>query len=346
MKFVIAVAASRCWFLYQLDVNSAFLHRELSKKIYMNLPFGVSGSTPTTVCKLNKSLYDLKQIIALLIYVDDIVLAGDDLQEIQIVKQVLDDSFKIKDLGSLKIFFGLEIACSTSGIILNQRKYCLELIEECGLSGCKLASSSIDPSMKLYVDQGDLYPDPSSYRRLIGRLLYLTNTRPDISFALQQLSQFMTTSRIHHFEPATWVVRYLKGCPDIDLFYSSETSSLITAFFDSDWASEINNKRSVTGFYVFFGFGLISWKTKKQSTVSRSSSEAEYRALASLTSELQWLKFLCDDFQVNVTTPFPVYCDSKSAIYIAKNPTFHERTKHIKIDYYVACNLVSYTFFM
>ncbi|CAH9118288.1 unnamed protein product [Cuscuta europaea] len=370
VRFLLALASTNNWFLHQLDIDNAFLHGDLAEDVYMKPPQGLNIPHTDLVCKLQRSLYGLKQasrnwnqklnsalihlgykqssadpslfikiqtdfITILLVYVDDIVLSGNNISEIQSVKQYLHQTFKIKDLGPLRFFLGLEMARSQKGIILNQRKYCLELINEAGLLGSKPATTPSDPNVKLLADQGNVLVDSTIFRRLIGKLLYLTNTCPDISFSVQQLSQFVATPREPHMQAALRVVRYLKNAPGLGLFYPSENSLQIQAFSDSDWATCPTTRKSITGFCVFLGKSLVSWKSKKQSTVSRSSSEAEYRALASLTCELQWIKYLSDSLSAKLSTPFSVFSDSQSAIQIAKNPTFHERTKHIEIDCHI-----------
>lgn len=372
IRTLLSVAAIKDWHLEQLDVNNAFLHGDLHEEVYMDLPPGFlrPGSSSNKVCKLHKSLYGLKQasrqwfsklstalislgyspssadhslftklhnshFTALLVYVDDIVLTGDDLQEIQSVKQFLDSTFKIKDLGKLKYFLGLEIARSTQGIFLNQRKYALELLEDSGLLATKPSTTPFDCSLKLHDSDSPPYEDETAYRRLVGRLLYLTTTRPDIAFIVQQLSQFISQPLQVHHSAAIRVLKYLKSAPAKGLFYSSSSTLKLSGFADSDWASCPATRRSVTGYCVFLGTSMLSWKSKKQSTVSRSSSEAEYRALASLTCELQWLQYLFKDLHISLDQPISVYCDNKSAIYLAHNPIFHERTKHIEIDCHV-----------
>ncbi|KAL2335001.1 hypothetical protein Fmac_016214 [Flemingia macrophylla] len=335
-----------------------------------DLSFSSSSNYAPKVCKLHKSIYGLKQasrqwysklsstlifmgytqstadhslfiksskshFTALLVYVDDIILAGDDKAEIDFIKAQLHKSFKIKDLGNLRYFLGLEVARSSKGILLNQRKYTLEVLEDVGFLAAKPSSTPFSPSSKLHNDFGSPYNDESTYRCLIGRLLYLTTTRPDISYAVQQLSQFVSKPLDIHYQAATRVLRYLKGSPGRGLFYSSSTSLKLSAFADSDWASCPTSRKSITGFCVFLGFSLISWKSKKQSTISRSFSEAEYRALASLTCEIQWLSYLFNVFKIAFHSPASVFCDNKSAIHLPHNPTFHERTKHIEIDCHV-----------
>ncbi|XP_068504206.1 uncharacterized mitochondrial protein AtMg00810-like [Phaseolus vulgaris] len=221
----------------------------------------------------------------LIVYVDDIVLTGNCASEITKIKATLHSHLHIKDLGQLKYFLGIEVAHSSQGISLCQRKYCLDLIKDSGLMGCKPFSTPMDDFMRLHQDSSEPLPDPLSYRRLVGRLIYLTTTRPDIAFA--KLSQFMVTPTQTHLQVTLRVIRYLKGCPGKGLFFSRRSSTQIFGFSDADWATCIDTRRSITVYCFFIGNSLVSWKAKKQSTISRSSTEAEYRALASATCELQ-----------------------------------------------------------
>uniref|UniRef100_A0A3Q7J8J8 Reverse transcriptase Ty1/copia-type domain-containing protein n=1 Tax=Solanum lycopersicum TaxID=4081 RepID=A0A3Q7J8J8_SOLLC len=205
-------------------------------------------------------------IVIVLVYVDDILVTGNDANLIEETKHVLHSYFKIKDLGELKYFLGIEFLRSNKGIVMNQRKYALEMISEVGLAAAKPVMTPLECNMKLTsveFDEGnvttdDLFPDINKYQRLVGKLLYLTNTRPDIAFAVQSLSQFMQKPKRSHWEAT------------------------------EDWAACPDTRRSVTGFILKFGDSLISWKSKKQNIVSRSSAEAEYRSLATLTAEIVW----------------------------------------------------------
>jgi hypothetical protein len=371
VRLLLAVASIQNWHLHQLNVNNAFLHGDLKEDVYMSIPDGVHTSNPNQVCKLLKSLYGLKQasrkwyekltsllvaegyiqstadhslftitsgsnFTALLVYVDNIILAGNCLTEIDRIKLILDSHFKIKDLGSLKYFLGLEVAQSREGITISQRKYCLDLLKDSGLLGSKPSSTPLDPAVKLHNDDSKPYADISQYRRLIGKLLYLTNTRPDICFATQQLSQFLSKPTINHYNAACRVIRYLKHNPGRGLLFPRNSDLQILGFTDADWAGCLDTRKSTTGYCFFIGSSLVSWKAKKQTTVSRSSSEAEYRALSSATCELIWLLYLMKDLKVPCSKPPVIYCDSQSALHIASNPVFHERTKHLEID----CHLV------
>ncbi|KAL0454595.1 UNVERIFIED_CONTAM: Retrovirus-related Pol polyprotein from transposon RE1 [Sesamum latifolium] len=161
-------------------------------------------------------------------------------------------------------------------------------------------------------------------------------TRPDVSFGAQQLSQFVHQPGQVHMDAALHLVRYLKSCPNQGLFFPSGNSSSLTAHCDADWASCVDSRRSLTGYCVFLGKALVSWKTKKQTTVARSTAEAEYRSLGTTVCELQWICYLLHDLDVSVPMPIPIFCDNQAAIHIVANPVFHERTRHLEID----CHLV------
>ncbi|XP_021761206.1 uncharacterized protein LOC110726045 [Chenopodium quinoa] len=220
----------------------------------------------------------------------------------------------MKDLGGLKYFLGIELDHSSSGLFLCQRKYTLDIISETGLLGAKPSGFPIEQNHKLGLASGELLEDPKVYRRLVGRLIYLAVTRPDLAYSMHILSQFMQEPRIEHWEAALRVVRYLKGTPGQGI--------LLRAY------SEL----TLEGWLVFLGQSPISWKTKKQHTVSKSSAEAEYRSMVAITCELKWLKGLLLSLGVQHANAIKLFCGSESALHIAKNPVFHEQTKHIEVD--------------
>ncbi|XP_016195767.1 uncharacterized protein LOC107636799 [Arachis ipaensis] len=318
IRLVLALTSMKRWPIHQLDVNNAFLHGDLSEEVYMTLPPRISSSHPNQCCKLLKSLYSLCQssrmwykklsklliscgyqqtlsdyslfvkiidaeVSVLLVYVDDIILTGNSIFEMVTIKSILNQHFKIKDLDTLKYFLSIEVAHFAQEISLSQRKYCVDLLENSSLLGAKPASVPMDSSTKLHQDNSPLLSDPLIYRRLVGRLLYLTTMWPDITYATQQLSQYMASPTESHFRVANWVLRYLKSNPGRGLFFSRDSFVHICEFSNSNWAGCPDTCRSLTGYCFFLEKSLISWKTKKQSTIARSSTEAEYRALANTT---------------------------------------------------------------
>ncbi|KAL2236391.1 UNVERIFIED_CONTAM: Retrovirus-related Pol polyprotein from transposon RE1 [Sesamum indicum] len=370
VRVFLTVATGSHWAIHQVDINNAFLHGFLEEDIYMEAPAGYDIPSGKC-CRLKRSLYGLKQasrqwnqeltnkllqfgfaqslndyclfikgsgtsLIFLLVYVDDLLITGPSESLIQEVKMFLDTAFSIKDLGYAKYFLGLEIARSPSGTSVTQHKYIRDIVADAGFDQCKPAPTPLPLGLKLSSQSSPTLDDPEPFRRLVGRLLYLGFTRPDISCAAQQLSQFVHAPCQIHMDAALHLVRYLAGCPDLGLFIPTAVSSVLTAYCDADWASCVDTRRSLTGYCIFLGDALISWKTKKQSTVSRSTAEAEYRSLGATVCELQWLASLLQDFHINVSTPISLFCDNQAALHIVANPVFHERTKHLEID----CHLI------
>ncbi|CAL1383720.1 unnamed protein product [Linum trigynum] len=368
VKTLLAVASVKNWELSQMDVSNAYLNGELEEEVYMKLPPGME--IPGKACKLKKSLYGLKQaerqwyarltdalirfgfnqsfsdyslftkktsqgITIILVYVDDIILSGDDQDMIQEAKDFLSKEFKVRDLGKLKYFLGLEIARSSAGISVTQRKYCLDLLIDTGFLSSKPSKTPSDMKTRLSQFNDEESEDPYEYKSLVGRLSYLTTTRPDISYSVQQLCQFQAQPKKSHLKASHRILMYLKNSPGQGLFFASNTDFTLTGYSDSDWGACPDTRRSITGYCTFLGDSLITWKAKKQAIVSKSSSEAEYRALSQLSCEIQWITQLLKDLNVEYQGPATVFCDNKSTIHMAENPVFHERTKHIEIDYHV-----------
>lgn len=375
VRTFLEVAAARNWELHQMDVHNAFVHGDLEEEVYMKLPPGFRTGNSDSVCRLRKSLYGLKQAprcwfaklksaltkygfkesyadysmfflqkggseIYILVYVDDLVIGGNDSEEIAKFKKYLGECFHMKDLGPLQYFLGIEVARNKNGIFLCQRKYALDIITEAGLLGCKPAATPLEQQHKLDLADGPVMDEPAQYRRLVGRLLYLLATRPDLTYAVHVLSQFMQNPRVVHWESALRVVRYLKGTPGQGILLRADSDLKMRGWSDSDWGSCRLSRKSVSGWYITLGQSPISWKSKKQKVVSRSSAEAEYRCMALTVCELEWLRALLADFGVGHDGPMDLFCDNQAALYIAANPVFHERTKHVEIDCHCVRNAI------
>ncbi|GJV20526.1 ribonuclease H-like domain-containing protein [Tanacetum coccineum] len=357
------------WPVFQLDVNNAFLYGDLKEVVYMKPPEGYFPSN-NKVCRLKKSLYGLKQpprqwkakltstliengfsqsksdyslyiksnkgvFLALLVYVDDIIITGNSISEIKKCKVFLKSKFMIKDLGKLKYFLGIKVVDTDKGICLNQKKYVLDLLSEYGMLACKPAKTPL--MSKLVISNEALESDPLleniiDYQKLMGKLIYLTNTRHDISYAEHCLSQFMHSPLSSHLKTAFKILRYLKSCPGLGIHIERTSGMFLNAYSNVDWAKCIVTRKSVTGYCVFLNNSLVSWKSKKENILYKSSTEAEYRALASVTSKVIWILKILKDLQIEKLLPVSLHCDSNSAVKIAANPVFHERTKHLEID--------------
>ncbi|CAM8914120.1 unnamed protein product [Rhodiola kirilowii] len=274
--------------------------------------------------------------LILLVYVDDVVITGTSTSLIASIKSFIHSEFRIKDLGLLKYFLGIEVARSNAGIFINQRKYAMDLLTEVGLLGCKPSTTPMDIKQKLALSIVEKLQDPTAYRKLVGKLVYLNVTRPDIAFYVHILSQFLANPTVEHYQAATRVLRFIKTAPAQGLFFPANASLTLEGFYDVDWASCPITRRSTSGYCIKLRPCIISWRTKKQATISRSSAESEYRAMAQSCCELVWLAAVLRDLRIPVTMPVALYCDNKAANHIARNPIFHERTKHIELD----CHLV------
>ncbi|XP_047260837.1 uncharacterized mitochondrial protein AtMg00810-like [Capsicum annuum] len=214
------------------------------------------------------------------IYVDDIILSGDDLDEISTLKSFLDSQFRIKDLGVLNYFLGIEVHYSDSGLLLHQKKFIHDLLQDFHCDVVSPVTSPLDLSIKLRADMGTSLPNPEIYRSLVGKLNFLTNTSLDLSFVVQHLSQFHKAPSDCHMKVALHLLRYLNGISILGVFFSSSPDLSLTAFCDSDWEACPDTHRSITGFCILLGGSLLTWKAKKQPVVSLLSAEAEYRSIS------------------------------------------------------------------
>ncbi|XP_026437393.1 uncharacterized protein LOC113335583 [Papaver somniferum] len=275
-----------------------------------------------------------KGTVLLLLYVDDMVITGSDSEGIKSLKTHLNLCFQMKDLGHLRYFLGMEVDRSSKGYFISQVKYASEILNRAGLTDSKILETPLELNVKLNPIDGKALSDPTLYRQLVWSLNYLTIIRPDISYAVHVVSQFMSAPRTTHFAAILSILLYIKGTLYQGLQFSSKSDLRLHAYTDSDWAGHVTDRRSTSGYYIFLGNSLISLRIKKKSVVSRSSAEAEYMAMAHTTSEIVWLRWLLSDMGIHLAESTPLYCDNKAAIHIAHNDVFHERTKHIEINFH------------
>lgn len=282
--------------------------------------------------------------VFLLLYVDDIIITGDSEALIAEVKAALLTEFDMKDLGELHFFLGLQIQYLQNGLFVSQHKYATDLIHKAGLESCNSHVTPCQSGLKLYTDEGTpLCPtDASHFRSLVGCLQYLTFTRPDIAYAVNSVCQFLHNPTDVHLNAVKRILRYVNGTLDTGLVFKKGNMSVlhkhtplrvnIQAFCDADWAGDPNDRKSTTGFVILMNGTPISWCSKKQSAVSRSSTEAEYRSMADTTSELQWLLILLSELHVDLAAVPVLHCDNISALALATNPVHHSKLKHIEVD--------------
>ncbi|KAH9673545.1 retrovirus-related pol polyprotein from transposon RE1 [Citrus sinensis] len=323
IRLILAIYVTNSWPIRQLDVQNAFLHGYLQEDVYMRQLIGfVDPQYPTFVCKLRRSLYGLKQaprawfqwfsshleqlgfhesladyslfiyshdsvLLYLLIYVDDILITGNSSYHISQMIHHMSKLFSMKDLGPVHYFLGIEATQTAMGLHLCQTKYILDLLHRTEFLHSKPMTTPAVSGRRLSLFDGDLLSNPTEYRSVVGALQYLTITRPDISFAVNQVCQYMHHPTIAHWCAVKRILRYLKGTTTHGLLYSSGSMEL-QAFSDADYAGYPDDRVSTGGSCIFIGLNLISWSSKKQKGVSRSSTEAEYRQLAYTAATLSW----------------------------------------------------------
>ncbi|XP_072075385.1 uncharacterized mitochondrial protein AtMg00810-like [Arachis hypogaea] len=298
----------------------------------MHQPVGFSHDSDNIVCKLNKSLYGLKQaprewflklsktlnlfgfystksdtslfikhgsnyVMFILCYIDDIIITGNDSVEINAMIQNLNKIFTLKDLGELSYFLGIEVQRSKTGQLhLSQTKYIKDLLSKLGMSEASPMPTPMISSLQLLSIGSERFEDPKLFRSVVETLQYVTITRPDLSFAVQKVSQFMHSPLLAHWKAVKRILRYLQGTKDHGLLHKCRDYRLY-GFSDSDWAADLEDRRSVSGYCIYLGTNLVNWSCRKQPTISRSSTEAEFRSLALCEAEVTWVKNLLDELR-------------------------------------------------
>jgi hypothetical protein len=211
-------------------------------------------------------------IVVKVIYIDDLIITGDSDANIFDLKKLLKQKFKMKDLGELRYFLGIEVIQSPKGIWLLQRQYASNKLSEYGMTGCKPISIPLEQNVKLSADEGDPLEDTNVYRCIVGSLIYMTITRPDLSYEVGVVSQFMQTPRKPHLNAVRRILRYIKHTLQCGIFYEAKSQLQVHGYTDADWAGNVSDRKSTSGFMFSFGSGAISCNSKKQTIVALSST--------------------------------------------------------------------------
>jgi hypothetical protein len=376
IRMIIAIAAHKNWQIFQLDVKSAFLHGKLDEDVYVEQPRGYEKlGSEHLVYKLHKALYGLKQaprawfsrieahfigegfqicdseqtlftkrskegkIIIVSVYVDDLIFTGNcEVMMLEFKSSMLRE-FDMSDLGKMRFFLGIEVLQNSDGIYICQRKYALEVLKRFGMMESKLVTSPIVPGFKVSKNGDGNIVDETYYKQLVGSLMYLTATRPDMMFATCLISRYMTKPMQTHLQAAKRVLRYLKGTVNYGLYYKKGGDGELLAFTDSDYAGDEEDRKSTSGYVFLMSSGAVSWCSKKQPIVTLSTTEAEFVAAAVCACQGVWMKRILEELGHSCGDCITIMCDNSSTIKLSKNPVMHGRSKHIDVRFHFLRNL-------
>ncbi|KAK2407959.1 putative mitochondrial protein [Trifolium repens] len=378
IRLVVSLAAQNSWPIFQLDVKSAFLNGELLEQVYIEQPPGyeVKGNEHK-VYKLKKALYGLKQaprawysciedhfekagfnkcpyehtlfiksgeggkILIVCLYVDDLIFTGNDETMFSDFKSSMMADFDMTDLGKMKYFLGIEVVQTGAGLFLGQKKYAQEVLERFHMENCNPVGTPTEPGLKLSSDHDGERVDSTYFKQIVGSLMYLTTTRPDIMYAVCVISRYMERPTELHLKVAKRVFRYLKGTTDFGIFYKKNGESVLTGFTDSDYAGDLDDRRSTSGNVFMMGSAAVSWASKKQQVVTLSTTEAEFIAAANSACQAIWLRRILEELHFHQDRPTVIHCDNSSTIKLSKNPVLHGRSKHIDVRFHFLRDLVT-----
>ncbi|GJS15694.1 retrovirus-related pol polyprotein from transposon TNT 1-94 [Tanacetum coccineum] len=369
IRIFLAFVAHINMVVYQMDVKTAFLNGNLREEVYVSQPDGfVDPDKPNYVYKLKKALYGLKQaprawydmlssflisndfskgsvdptlfirregkeLLLVQIYVDDIIFAASTPELCDLFAKIMCSKFKMSMMGKISFFLGLQISQSPRGIFINQSKYALESLKKYGFESCDPVDTPMVEKSKLDEDKEGKAVDPSHYRGMIGTLLYLTASRPDLQFAICMCARYQARPTEKHLNAVKRIFRYLKGTVHRGLWYPKDSSIALTAFADADHAGCQDTRRSTSGSIQLLGDRLVSWSSKRQKSAAISSTEAEYIALSGCCAQVLWMRSQLTDYGFGFNK-IPMYCDNKSAIALCCNNVQHSRSKHIDIRFH------------
>ncbi|GJR52483.1 putative ribonuclease H-like domain-containing protein [Tanacetum coccineum] len=369
IRLFLAYASFMGFIVYQMDVKSAFLYGTIEEEVYVCQPPGFEDPQfPDKVYKVEKALYGLHQaprawyetlstyllengfrrgtidktlfikkdkgdILLVQVYVDDIIFGSTKKSLCVEFEQMMHKRFQMSSMGELTFFLGLQVKQKDDGIFISQDKYVADILKKFDFATVKTASTLIETNKALLKDEEAEDVDVHLYRSMIGSLMYLTASRPDIMFVVCACARFQVTPKVSHLHAVKRIFRYLKGQPKLGLWYPRDSPFDLEAFSDSDYAGASLDRKSTTGGCQFLGKRLISWQCKKQTVVANSTTEAEYVAAANCCGQVLWIQNQMLDYGFNFMNT-KIYIDNESTICIVKNPVFHSKTKHIEIRHH------------
>ncbi|GJW78065.1 retrovirus-related pol polyprotein from transposon TNT 1-94 [Tanacetum coccineum] len=369
IRILLAIAYANDFKLYQMDVKSAFLNGFINEEVYVAQPPGfIDFQKPNYVYKLKKALYGLKQapkawydrlkaflikheysmgmvdntlftkkskshLIIVQIYVDDIIFGSTSQNLCDDFAKIMHDEFEMSMMGELNFFLGLQIKQMEDGIFFNQSKYIKEMLKKFGLEDSKPTKTPMSTEIKLSKDDEADSVDSSKYRGMIGSLLYLTASRPDIMFSVCLCARFQENPKTTHLEAVKRIFRYIRGTSHLGLWYPKGTRIETVVYADSDHAGDYVDRKSTSGVCTFMGCCLTSWFAKKQTALAISTTEAEYVSAEKACQQALWMKQALIDYGIRLDEVL-IMCDNKGAIDLSKNPVQHSRTKHIEIRHH------------
>lgn len=377
IRTIINLAAREGWIINQLDVKSAFLHGILEEDVYVQQPTGyeVTGEEEK-VCKLHKALYGLKQaprawysriedyftkegfeksqneetlflksnkqgnMLFVSIYIDDLIYTGNDMSMMKNFKVSMQKEFEMSDLGKMRYFLGFEVMQTPHGIHISQAKYAAEILKRFEMEECNSVRNLLVPGSKLNMDEDGERVDETLYKQIVGSLMYITNTRPDLQFSVSLLSRFMSRLTSLHFAAAKRVLRYLRGTMDFGLWYKRGGAGELLVYTDSDFAGDFDSKKSTSGYVFLIDGAAVTWLSKKQPIVTLSTTEAEYVAASVCACQAIWFKRIIGELGCDAGGSTVILCDNTSTIKLSKNPVFHGRCKHIGVRFHFLRELV------
>lgn len=378
IRLIISLAAQNKWKIYQLDVKSAFLNGVLEEEVYIDQPMGyVVEGHEDKVLRLKKALYGLKQaprawnsridkyfldngfkkcphehalyvkvnnngyMLMVCLYVDDLIFTGNDPRMFEDFKKEMTREFEMTDIGLMSYYLGIEVKQMEEGIFISQEGYAREVLKKFKMEKCNPVNTPVECGVKLSKYEDGEKVNPTIFKSLVGSLRYLTCTRPDILYGVSLVSRYMEEPISTHMKTAKRILRYLKGTLDFGLLYSPTNDFKLVGYSDSDWAGDIDDRKSTTGFVFYMGDAAFTWTSKKQPIVTLSTCEAEYVAATSCVCHAIWLRNLLKELNLAQKEATEICIDNKSAIALAKNPVFHERSKHIDTKYHKIREFVS-----